>query len=594
MVKQPLINGKVIERAYEEYSRDTYLVNRRYQRKLVWEIDEKKAFVDSLIKGYPVPLFLFSKTKYKVNERFEIIDGMQRLNAVFSFIENDYPTNEGLYFDLSSTALTKSLLDQGKLVQKIPLLDRDISVKLVSYELPYSIYEEENPDVIDDVFKRINANGQHLSNQEIRQAGAINEFAQLVRRIAIKIRGDVSHDEVLYLDKMKTISICKNLNGNGIDPDNVFWVKENIITKEELRRSVDEEIIADIVAGMVLDTIPPSHGTVLDEYYGFAVFESENRYKNIEDAVMKITPEMIEEQFLYVIDEIKNIFSVGEDSIIHHILEKTVNRAPRYFQILFLSLFQILIKKEKKVKNYSDLYKELNNIGERTMKIGGGGGWWPAKQKNEKILATIAVIDCEFSERTEEDPMYYSYSTELENILKQSYTENSQYDFKQGLVDLKTNEFNQTLLIKVFKTLTAMANTEKNAVGYVLLGVADNKKDADKIHQKFGTDAIKVGTFYVTGLNGEVNQNFGGDFDKYFLKVKQELQKMPISEYYMRQIGSKMRHVNYNGKSVIILKIRSDSGAVLFDNGYYTRMGANNDPEPVSAVAMPDFFAKFV
>ena len=131
MAKQPVINGKVVERSYEDYKNDQYLVNRRYQRKLVWELEEKQAFIDSLANGYPVPLFLFAKSNYKGSERNEIIDGMQRLNAIFSFIENQYPSSSGEYFDLSTTALTKALSDDGKLIQKEPRLNRDICVRIV-------------------------------------------------------------------------------------------------------------------------------------------------------------------------------------------------------------------------------------------------------------------------------------------------------------------------------------------------------------------------------------------------------------------------------------------------------------------------------
>ena len=44
---QTKINGKTVERAYEDYRNGIYLVNRRYQRKLVWNISEKEAFIDS-------------------------------------------------------------------------------------------------------------------------------------------------------------------------------------------------------------------------------------------------------------------------------------------------------------------------------------------------------------------------------------------------------------------------------------------------------------------------------------------------------------------------------------------------------------------
>ena len=593
MAKQPIINGKVVERAYEDYRNEMYLVNRRYQRKLVWDVSEKKSFIDSLANGYPVPLFLFAKNDYRGMERYEIIDGLQRLNAIFCYIENEYPSESGYYFDLSSTALTKSLLDNAIVQQKQPMLERSVCVKIVSYELPFSIYDEKNPDIIDEVFRRINSNGQHLSRQEIRQAGATSTFAELVRKVSTQIRGDVSHEDILLLSKMKKISISKD--SDGIDPDEVFWVKENILNKDDLRLSMDEEQIADILAAMVISPIPPSNVSVLDEYYGFKATDSETRSKKIEEAVSVITPEVLESQFLYVFDEIKKIFINRNKTIIGHILGPRVYRGPRYFQLLFLSLYDLLIKKEKKIEDYDLVYNKLSNISGVTMNIAGGGGWWTSKEKTELIQATSAVLEPCFANRNaNDDPMYYSYTTELETLLKQSKTENSQYDFKQGLYNLRNNSFNTDLVKKIIKTLTAMANSENRAVGYVIIGVADDLQDAEKIKDKYQQNYVKVGTFYITGIDGEVTKYCEGNYDKYYSMIKEILLNEPISEHYRRQIGNKMRMVNYYNKSVIILKLTSDDGAVMYDDAYYTRIGASNDPTPVSPQEMPSFFAKFI
>lgn len=591
MAKQPIINGKVVERAYEDYRSEMFLVNRRYQRKLVWYVDEKRAFIDSLANGYPVPLFLFAKNDYKDMERFEIIDGLQRLNAIFDFIENGYALENGCFFDLTSTALTKDLLDKGIVQQKSPILDRSVCVKIVSYELPFSIYDEKDPDIIDEVFRRINSNGQHLSRQEIRQAGATSSFAELVRDISTKIRGDVSHEDILLLSQMTKISIGKD--SEGIDPDSVFWVKENIMNKEDLRMSLDEEQIADILAAIVLSPIPPSNVSVLDEYYGFKATDSETRSKKIEDAISAITPEALETQFLYVFDEIKRIFHNRNKTIIGQMVGPRLYRGPRYFQLLFLALYDLLIKKEKKIEDYDIVYMKLSNISHVTMNIAAGGGWWASKEKNELMQSTAAVLAPCFVDRNMDDPMYYSYTTELETLLKQSKTENSQYDFKQGLFDLKKEILNEDLICKIFKTLTAMANTDNRAVGYVIIGVADKFEDAEKIQKKYGVDYVRVGTFYITGIDGEAQKYYEGNHDKYFSMLKNRLQNAPITEHYRRQLGSKIRMVNYYNKSVIILKLTSDNGAVMYDNAYYTRIGANNDPIAVSAEEMPAFFAKF-
>ena len=589
---QPKINGKTVERAYEEYRNGVYLVNRRYQRKLVWNINEKEAFIDSLKNGYPVPLFLFSINDYKGARRQEIIDGMQRLNAVFGFIENEF-TIDGCYFDLSSTALTKQLLDEKKLEQKEPTLDRTSCVSIASYELPFSVYDEDNPDIIDEVFRRINSNGKHLSRQEIRQAGATGEFAELVRVLSTKLRGDVSHEDILLLDQMKDISIKQDGNGYGINADDVFWVKQNIIDKKDLRLSMDEEIVGDLVGAMVADTMPPSRVSVLDGYYYINAEEQDGRGYKTEQAIQARGSEAICAQFLYIIDEIKKIFYNKEHTITQHILNQKVYKGPRYFQSLFLTLYELLIKQEMKITDYDKVYEQLGNIAERTMVISGGGGAWSAKEKTEIVAKVKAILQPSFVERTERDPMHYSYATEIETLLKQSRTENSQYDFKQGIHDLSSGEKNDKLIKKIYKTLTAMGNSEKNAVGYVLIGVADKFEDAEKISRKYNTENMKVGNFYITGIDGEVEKYYKGDYDAYFAQFKNVLQGMPLDEHYRRQIGTKMRMVSYYNKSIIIMKIVNDNGAIMFDNGYYTRVGANNDPEPVSAPEMPAFFAKF-
>jgi hypothetical protein len=592
MSKQPIINGKVVERAYEDYRQGLYLINRRYQRKLVWSAIEKKSFIDSLANGYPVPLFLFSNISHKGIVVNEIIDGMQRLNAVFSYIENEYANHDGYYFDLSTTALTKDLMDKGILNQKNPILERSICIKIASYELPYSIYSESNSDIIDEVFRRINANGRHLSRQEIRQAGVTSDFAQLVRKLSTQIRGDVSHDEILLLSKMNTISISQE-NDNGINADSVFWVKENIINKKDLRQSMDEEQVADLLAGMILDQMPPSDVSVLDGYYG-SRDDSENRENKINEAVQKIGADKIHAQFMHVLDEIKKIFLNKHKPIVAHLVgPQRFNKGPRYFHVLFLAMYNLLIRKEKKINNYDEIFKCLENMGQSTIIISKGGGNWPAKSKDNVVTSTSAVLEKYFIDKSGNDPMYYSYSSEVENLLTQSRTENSQYDFKQGIYDLKNETRNDALLSKIFKTLTAMCNSEKNAVGYIIIGVADNLEDAVKIQEKYNIDYIKVGSFFITGIDGEVIKYFNSVYDNYITVIKNTLENMPIQEHYKRQIGSNIRVANYQDRTVIILKIVCDNGPAYFDEKYYTRMSANTDPIPVSLDTMQSFFNKF-
>lgn len=327
-----------------------------------------------------------------------------------------------------------------KIRTKNPILDRTSCVNIASYELPFSSYDEDNPNIIDEVFRRINSNGKHLSRQEIRQAGATGEFAELVRILSTKLRGDVSHDDVLLLEQMKEISIQQDGNGYGINADDVFWVKQNIIDKKDLRLSMDEEIVGDLIGAMVAETMPPSRVSVLDSYYYINLEDQEGRGYKTEKAIQVRNSEAISTQFLYIIDEIKKIFFEQDHTIIQHILNQKVYRGPRYFQSLFLALYELLIKKEMKILDYNKVYERLYNIAERTMIISGGGGAWSAKEKTDVVAKTVAILQPDFVTRTEGDPMHYSYATEIETLLKQSKTENAQYDFKQGIYDLVSDK----------------------------------------------------------------------------------------------------------------------------------------------------------
>ena len=261
-----------------------YIVNRRYQRKLVWSLEEKRNFIDSIINGYPVPIVLLAERKAKTGgpSQFEIIDGMQRLNAVFGYIENEYAVN-GQFFDLNTMAETKALLDAGKLQQREPLLPRDACVQIASYTVPLSIYEFAGDGDVDEVFRRINSGGRKLSRQELRIAGSTGHFAQAVRYIAAKVRGDVSASDELPLNEMKKISITNRELPYGIDVDEVFWIKQGVLTKEQVRESRDEEIVADILAFMLLDNKPPSRSEVLDDFFGYSDGEAqEQRHAQIE------------------------------------------------------------------------------------------------------------------------------------------------------------------------------------------------------------------------------------------------------------------------------------------------------------------------
>ncbi|MFJ7236668.1 DUF262 domain-containing protein [Streptomyces olivaceus] len=190
------VQGQNLHQLYNQYYRNKLLVDRRYQRKLVWTRDEKEKLIDSAVNKLPIPLILLAQRRKGGVEIFELIDGLQRLEAFFSFMENKYPY-KGEYFDLATTGDTLAKLHSGELSQKEPVMSRDASLEIANYQIPVSIYREAATSSIDEVFRRINSGGRRLSLHEIRQAGVMGPLSDVVRRTSATIRGDGTFAEAL-------------------------------------------------------------------------------------------------------------------------------------------------------------------------------------------------------------------------------------------------------------------------------------------------------------------------------------------------------------------------------------------------------------
>lgn len=219
------IKGIPVQTIYSQYSAGKYIINRRYQRKLVWGIEEKEKFIDSILQGFPVPMIIVANhTKPNDESAFEVLDGMQRLNAITSFIEGEFPVN-GKYYNLDSVHQTKISKDEGSLIQKQPLLESNLCSTILDYQVPFSVCNSNDSNKVDESFRRINTGGRTLSKQDLRQAGALGQIPDLIRDCSTYVRGDGSHSHIVDLRNMKNISLSNKGLGYGIDLHKVFWAK---------------------------------------------------------------------------------------------------------------------------------------------------------------------------------------------------------------------------------------------------------------------------------------------------------------------------------------------------------------------------------
>ncbi|MFB7047842.1 DUF262 domain-containing protein [Streptomyces microflavus] len=145
-----------------------YKLDPDYQRRHRWSESQKSRLIESFIMNVPVPpIFLY---EYDFN-RYEVMDGLQRLTAIKEFYTNAFAFS-GLEYWTELEGMTYS---------QLPSRIRDgISRRYLSsiVLLKETSHGDEDPERLKRfVFGRINTGGVQLSHQEVRNAlydGAMN------------------------------------------------------------------------------------------------------------------------------------------------------------------------------------------------------------------------------------------------------------------------------------------------------------------------------------------------------------------------------------------------------------------------------------
>ncbi|HEX5983113.1 MAG TPA: DUF262 domain-containing protein [Solirubrobacterales bacterium] len=140
-----------------------------YQRYEVWTPLKKSKLIESVLMGLPLPRFYFAENK---DETQEVVDGQQRLAALFRFMDNEYAV-KGLK---TLTALN------GK---KWSDLDRKIQNRIKNFSLSIVLIQKESdPKLRYDLFERLNTGATGLNEQELRNAVYRGEYNDFVYRLA--------------------------------------------------------------------------------------------------------------------------------------------------------------------------------------------------------------------------------------------------------------------------------------------------------------------------------------------------------------------------------------------------------------------------
>lgn len=570
------VRGTYILDTFNDFLNNVFWVNRKYQRKLVWTLAEKQSFIDTILHNYPVPIFLLAKYKLENenNYRKEIIDGLQRLNAIFSFIKNEFPVKWGdgkyYYFNVSALADSDKMIEEGLLIQNDDKLDSTICRKFLNYQLPITTTEVSDTE-IEDIFIRINSTGRKLSAQDLRQAGAVGLFSDLVRKTACYIRGDITEEDIVALSIMPSLSLSNRKLDYEINVNDTFWIKNRILTEKNIRLSRDEEIIARIYSYMILgDKVSPS-SNALTRMYDINSIQNNNLNVYIEKHGLLNVMDV----FSKIYSDINKIFvSVNSDFSSWIFKNFDAKGKAKIFQAMFLSLYD-LRKNMFIINNYEEIANALRYIGDKEFTEITDDEEWNIKIRNNAIRRIKSILQ-PLMIKTIPTKEYNTWKLKLESLLSSaSGIESQMFDFKLGLTTLKTGQRNNECVPKIVKTLIAMGNTLPDKEATILIGVANNLQDAKQFKAHYKTNWIQVGDCYVTGIDEEIKK-YWKDKEAYYDYIKNVIEKEPVPAEVSGQILRQFQPIAYEDRMLIILTFKNMGNPVAYDSIFYERHGSHN------------------
>ena len=245
------------------------ILSPKFQRRSVWRPGPKSYLMDTIIKGYPIPIIFLREQKTDLStlqHKREVVDGQQRIRTFLSFID---PLCLGKQYDPARDAFEIKRAHNrefsGKGFHQLPddvrqsILDYEFSVQI----LPSSIGDRQ----VIQIFARMNATGFKLNSQELRNARFFGEFKSSMYRLAEEQlpRWEkwriFTWDNIARMEEVEVTSEFAQLMLNGITGrsqkalDNLYKSKDvNYPEKSEVERRF--QVVMDLLDDSVSEELP--------------------------------------------------------------------------------------------------------------------------------------------------------------------------------------------------------------------------------------------------------------------------------------------------------------------------------------------------
>ncbi|MCE5220142.1 MAG: DUF262 domain-containing protein [Clostridium sp.] len=218
-----------------------------------WKDEDKSLLIHSTLEMF-VPDIYAIQEKHETGNTYSIIDGLQRLTIIHSFLNDEWALTELPQIRLESTGEKFNI--SGKKFTELP---EEVQDEIKGFMLSFKLIELEEDDdeesIVNDIFYRLN-NGKPVSKEHLALVSAKKNIQEFVHKIITehKLFTDVAHftnNAVKKSDKQMTvlqsIILVSGLEYNTFNTKDVEkFFMQNDITDEVLNRT--EELFTTIAS----------------------------------------------------------------------------------------------------------------------------------------------------------------------------------------------------------------------------------------------------------------------------------------------------------------------------------------------------------
>ena len=232
-------NRKTINEISTMFNEGNLIVDDTYQRRSVWSEKDKVRLIETILLNLIIPELFFWKAETDPETGASIthiVDGQQRIKAIYSFVNNEFKLKPQYLLDESAKGLYTNKFFKD--------LDTDVKKAFWNYQLMIiDIDPKATRDDIITMFNRLNLTDYNLNDQEKRNSMS-GEFAALARELS----------------------------------DAPLWEEYRLFTNTDIKRMKDVEFCATLILLYRKGIIDQTDQTALNQAYE----ELQTEYKDAE------------------------------------------------------------------------------------------------------------------------------------------------------------------------------------------------------------------------------------------------------------------------------------------------------------------------